>query len=116
MPPESAFPTSQQASFFVFKGIDFRTFLAHCDGEDDATIRFMIRAWHKSNELLRKMPPHPNVAPAPTAFVTIKVPEIGPGTVVCGCLQPLFPGGDVGDRVEKSNWAKARLPLALKVR
>jgi hypothetical protein len=69
------------------------------DDEGDGTIRHMIRGWHNSEELLRKMPPHPNILPAPLVFVTI-FPGNGETTpVICGSLQPFYTGGDVGDRI-----------------
>ncbi|KAI8281996.1 hypothetical protein K4K59_008064 [Colletotrichum sp. SAR11_240] len=79
--------------FMVFKGIDFRTLST-------------------SNDLLRNMPKHPNVLPAPSKLVTYG----SQGGVVCGTLQPFYVGGDVGSRIEKSNALRTRIPLATKVR
>ncbi|KAK4242746.1 hypothetical protein C8A03DRAFT_28976 [Achaetomium macrosporum] len=95
---------------FVFKGIDFRTFLAHTDDEDggDQTVRYLIRCWHRADKLLLRIPPHPNIMPPPTTFVTISFGNNPP--VVCGSLQPLYPGGNVGERLEKSNRKGERLP------
>jgi serine/threonine protein kinase len=57
--------------------------------------------------------------PPPTTFVTISFGKHDP-PVVCGSLQPLYPGRDVGARLEESNRKKKggeeRLPLALKAR
>ncbi|KAJ0280550.1 hypothetical protein Brms1b_001867 [Colletotrichum noveboracense] len=79
--------------FMVFKGIDFRTFLT-------------------SNNLLRNIPKHPNVLPAPSKLVTYG----SQGGVVCGTLQPFYVGGDLGSRIENSNALRSRIPLATKVR
>lgn len=98
--------------FMVFKGIEFRTFLTYTDDEDDKTIRHMIHGWHRSNNLLRNMPKHPNVLPAPSKLVTYGNQD----GVVCGTLQPFYEGGDVGSRIEKSNILRARIPLTTKVR
>ncbi|KAF0326611.1 nima-related kinase 5 [Colletotrichum asianum] len=98
--------------FMVFKGIDFRTFLTYADDEGDKTIRHMIHVWHRSNNLLRNMPKHPNVLPAPSKLVTYGSQD----GVVCGTLQPFYVGGDVGSRIEKSNALRTRIPLATKVR
>ncbi|KAK2777316.1 nima-related kinase 5 [Colletotrichum kahawae] len=102
--------------FMVFKGIDFRTFLTYADDEGDKTIRHMIHGWHRSNDLLRNMPRHPNVLPAPSKLVTCgSQSEHGSLHVVCGKLQPFYVGGDVGSRIEKSNALRTRIPLATKV-
>ncbi|CAI0652908.1 unnamed protein product [Colletotrichum noveboracense] len=98
--------------FMVFKGIDFRTFLTYADDEGDKTIRHMIHGWHRSNNLLRNIPKHPNVLPAPSKLVTYG----SQGGVVCGTLQPFYVGGDLGSRIENSNALRSRIPLATKVR
>ncbi|KAI8153485.1 hypothetical protein K4K49_008574 [Colletotrichum sp. SAR 10_70] len=98
--------------FMVFKGIDFRTFLTYADDEGDKTIRHMIHGWHRSNNLLRNMPKHPNVLPAPSKLVTYG----SQGGVVCGTLQPFYVGGDLGSRIENSNALRTHIPLATKVR
>ncbi len=49
--------------FFVFKGMDFRTFLAHSADEGDGLIEHLIQGWRNSDKLLQAMPPHPNVLP-----------------------------------------------------
>ncbi|KAH8593166.1 hypothetical protein B0O99DRAFT_689071 [Bisporella sp. PMI_857] len=51
--------------FHVFKGIDFRTFLAQNDDEGDSAIKYTVRSWHNSNMMLITMRPHPNVLPPP---------------------------------------------------
>ena len=45
-------PGDRADEFFVFKGIDFRTFLAHGDEEGDTAVRHLIQTWHRSNNLL----------------------------------------------------------------
>ncbi|KAK3994515.1 nima-related kinase 5 [Cladorrhinum sp. PSN332] len=106
--------------FFVFKGIDFRTFLANLDEEGDTTVRHLVQTMHRSNNLLQTMPPHRNIMPPPTIFVTLRFPpdqdDKSAAAVLCGTLQPLYAGGDVGARIEKSNEKGQRLPLDLKAR
>jgi serine/threonine protein kinase len=105
--------------FFVFKGIDFRTFLTYCDGgedDDDNVIKHMIKTWHHANNVISSMPPHPNILPPPTTFVTIQDPKGGGTPVVCGCLYPFFSKGDVRARIEASNKTGVRIPLGLKAR
>lgn len=105
---------SKASRSLLFKGVDFRTFLTYSDEGDDRTLRYMIRAWHNSDNLLAKMPPHPNILPAPTTLVTLKASTTEAGSVVCCTLQPLYAGGDVGSRIERSNHDGVRLPLELK--
>ncbi|KAG7287234.1 hypothetical protein NEMBOFW57_006740 [Staphylotrichum longicolle] len=50
--------------------------------------------------------------PAPLKFVTIGFGDGPP--VVCGSLQPFYPGRDVSERLEESNRRGERLPLELK--
>lgn len=100
--------------FFVFKGMDFRTFLANSDDEGDELIQHLIQGWRNSDKLLQAIPPHSNVLPPPTALVTIRFPDDSATPVVCGSLQPFYPGGNVGDRIEKSNKKGECLPLELK--
>ncbi|GAW23020.1 hypothetical protein ANO14919_125680 [Xylariales sp. No.14919] len=101
--------------FFVFKGVDFRTFLSQGDGEEDAAIRHTIRGWHNSNNLFQRIPPHANVMPPPVHWVTIGADDAASTKLMfCGTLQQLYLGGDVGTRVEKSNEAGQRPPLELK--
>ncbi len=110
----SASPALGLTDFFVFKGMDFRTFLAHSDDEGDELIQRLIRDWHNSDKLLQTIPSHPNVLPPPTALATLRFPDDSATPVVCGTLQPFYPGGDVGDRIERSNKSGERLPLELK--
>ncbi|KAI1130700.1 hypothetical protein F5Y10DRAFT_288806 [Nemania abortiva] len=102
---------SDAKDFHVFKGIDFRTFLAQSDDEDDSAVKHTVWGWHNSNTLLSTMPPHPNILPSPLFLVTIKhdIQEL-----VCGTIQPLYAGGDVGSSIEKSNYRRERLPQELK--
>jgi hypothetical protein len=34
------------AEYFVFKGIDFRTFLTQRDGQGDGLVKYLIKTWH----------------------------------------------------------------------
>lgn len=108
--------SESNSELLVFKGIDFRTFLTYTDEQDDTTIRHMIRSWHDSHALLAQMPPHPNILPASRILVALRDPDDSFAPVICGTLQPLFSGGDVGSRIEQSNVVGERIPLALKAR
>ncbi|KAL2809930.1 hypothetical protein BJX63DRAFT_331814 [Aspergillus granulosus] len=122
--------------FFVFKGVDFRTFLTYYDEvergssdteeeEDDFTN--LVKTWHHANEILTHIPAHPNIIPSPTTFVTIQEPPAirtkdeskakDKMPVVCGCLYPFYANGDMGSRIETSNSATGKpISLALKAR
>lgn len=98
----------------VFKGMDFRTYLTHCDHEGDRTVRHMIDCWRNSEALLLKMPPHPNILPAPSVFVTITRLNGNGAPVVCSSLQPFYNHDDVGGAIEKSNKSGQRISPELK--
>ncbi|KAI0105310.1 kinase-like domain-containing protein [Nemania sp. FL0031] len=102
---------SDAKDFYVFKGIDFRTFLAQSDDEGNPAIKHTVRGWHNSNMLLNIMPAHPNILPAPLFLVTV---DQGAEKLVCGTIQPLYVGGDVRSSIEASNYKGQRLPLELK--
>ncbi|OTA97005.1 hypothetical protein M434DRAFT_27349 [Hypoxylon sp. CO27-5] len=97
--------------FHVFKGVDFRTFLAQSDDEGDSVIKHTVQGWHNSNTLLNTMPLHPNILPRPLFLVTIRR---GEQELACGTIQPLYEGGDLGSTIERSNFKGERLPLWLK--
>jgi hypothetical protein len=101
--------------FFVFKGIDFRTFLRYADYGRNEALQHQSQGWHRSNEILANMPPHPNILPPPTHLVSLRYP-VGSVPVICGNLQPLYEGGDLRSRINAANKQHTRLPLALKAR
>ena len=106
-------------TFYVFKGIDFRTFLMYANGAnevDDASIGNVIRVWHHADSLVRSMPPHPNVLPPPRRYVTISDPCAPQRIALCGSLYPVFSKGDVAARIESSNKDGIPIPLNLKAR
>ncbi|KAF6795036.1 nima-related kinase 5 [Colletotrichum sojae] len=61
------------------------------------------------------MPRHPNVLRPAHKLATLG-DQRGDGDLVavCGTLQPLYAGGDLGSRIEKSNALGARIPLEMK--
>jgi len=99
--------TSSSHEYFVFKGIDLRTYLTNSDGEEDHTVKGMIKTWHHSNKVVSKMPRHDRILAPATTAVTFPA---GDGTeVVCGCLYPFQQQGDVGCLLEKSNEEELKL-------
>lgn len=101
---------SDPKALFVFKGIDFRTFL---NDRESGHIREEVKIYYRSTELVSNMPRHPNImAPAQT-FVTIrKSGDDRP--VVCGSLYPFLPNGTLASHIEKNNKSGERIPLSRK--
>ncbi len=106
-------PSAPADEFYVFKGIDFRTFLQHTD-ETNSVVHYLVSSWHRSGNLLLKMPRHANILPPPVALVTLSSPEDNAVQGVCGSLQPLYRCGDVGACIDKSNKSNERIPIGLK--
>ncbi|KYK59811.1 Protein kinase-like protein [Drechmeria coniospora] len=98
-------------SQFVFKGIDFRTYLIDYES---GHILDQVKTFYRAVKLVDGMPHHPNVkVPAPT-LVTIRKP--GDHTeLVCGTLEAFFPGGTLKRHIEEFNTAGQRIPLSQKV-
>jgi hypothetical protein len=78
---------SDPLSQFVFKGIDFRTFL---DTYESGHIQEEVKVFYRSTELVSNMPHHPNImAPARTLVTICKNGDDRP--FVCGSLYPFLP-------------------------
>ena len=100
-------PTSQ----FVFKGIDFRTFLYLYES---GHIREEVKIYYRSMELINNiMPPHPNIMVPAHSLVTI-CKSGDDRSVVCGTLHAFLPNGDLGSHIEKNNDSGTRIPLSRK--
>lgn len=103
-------PVSNPESQFVFKGIDFRTFL---NLYESGHIKEEVKIYYRSVELVSSMPPHPNIMAPANALVTIcKTGDDRP--VVCGTLHALLPNGNLGDHIEKNNDSGEQIPLSCK--
>lgn len=101
---------SDPLSRFVFKGIDFRTFL---NSYESRHIQEEVKTFYRSMELVRNMPPHPNImAPAQT-FVTICRPGDDRPSV-CGSLYSFLPNGSLADHIDNNNVSGVRIPLSSK--
>lgn len=95
---------------FVFKGIDFRTFL---NTYESGHVQEEVKSYYRSLELVSNMPPHPNImAPAQT-LVTICTPG-DDRRFVCGSLYPFLPHGSLADQINKYNGSGKRIDLACK--
>jgi serine/threonine protein kinase len=97
-------------SQFVFKGIDFRTFL---NGYESGHIREEMKIYYRSTELVSNMPRHPNVmAPAQTLVTICKPGDDRP--FVCGSLYPFLLNGNLASYIEKNNESGKRIPPSCK--
>lgn len=102
--------TSDPTSQFVFKGIDFRTFL---ESYESGYIQEEVKIFYRSTELVSNMPRHPNImAPAQTLVTICKPGDDRP--VLCGSLYPFLSNGSLASYIEKSNISGERIPLSRK--
>ena len=101
---------SDSKSQFVFKGIDFRTFL---NLYESGHIKEEVTMYYRSLELVSNMPPHPNIMAPAHSLVTICKPGDG-RPVVCGTLHAFLPNGDLGSHIEENNDSGERIPLSRK--
>jgi serine/threonine protein kinase len=93
---------------FVFKGIDFRTFLF---SYESGHVREEVRIFYQSMELVCNMPSHPNIMSPTQTLVTIcKQGDDRP--FVCGSLYPFIPKGTLASNIEQSNHYGRRIPLS----
>ena len=101
---------SDPKSLFVFKGIDFRTFL---NDYESGHIREEVKIYYRSTELVGNMPCHPNImSPAQTLVIICKPGDDRP--VVCGSLHPFLPNGTLASHIEKNKKSGERIPLSRK--
>lgn len=97
---------SDPSSQFVFKAIDFRTFLYKYES---GHIQEEVKIYYHSMELVSNMPRHPNImAPAQTLVPICKSGDDTP--FVCGSLYPFLPNGSLAGHIEKNNESGERLP------
>lgn len=102
--------SSEPLSQYVFKGIDFRTFL---NSYESGHIQEEVKIYYRSLELISNMPRHPNImAPAQTLVTICKPGNDRP--FVCGSLYPFLPNGSLAGHIEKNNESSERLPLSRK--
>lgn len=101
---------SDPKSQFVFKGIDFRTFLSLYES---GHIQEEVKVYYRSVELVNNMPPHPNIMAPARSLVTICKPG-DDRPVVCGTLHAFLPNGDLGSHIEENNDSGKRISLSRK--
>lgn len=101
---------SEPLTQFVFKGIDFRTFL---NTYESGHIQEEVKIFYRSTELINNMQRHPNImAPAQTLVTICKHGDDKP--FVCGSLYPFVPNGSLASTIEESNESGERISLSRK--
>ncbi|KAF8881677.1 kinase-like domain-containing protein [Gymnopilus junonius] len=106
--PFTSDPTTMEGKY-VFKGEHFSDFVT-----DPEVCAHIIRARYDEIAALDAMPPHPNIIPPSSIFVTTPSaypPGMHSNTVICGTLQPFYAKGDL-DKYLRVN--DASLPLKAK--
>jgi hypothetical protein len=103
---------SDPQSKYVFRGIDFRTYLHNYE---NGHIREEVKIYYRSLELVHNMPRHPNImSPTQTLVTVCKAGEDRP--MVCGSLHPFLSNGSLAGHIEKANEASERIPLSSKAK
>ncbi|KAK4701325.1 hypothetical protein P7C70_g4909, partial [Phenoliferia sp. Uapishka_3] len=74
--------------------------------ENEMELSFITGSFYHELEILSRMPPHPNVVPAPVALCATNITSSDP--LIFGFLLPFYTGGTVNQAIEK-----APLPLRL---
>jgi serine/threonine protein kinase len=97
--------------FQVFQGLNFCLFLTEFDGKDG--FKESARTWHRTNNFLATLPPHPNIMPPPPTLVVI---NDGNSTlpIVCGSLSTFFLKGNLDERLEAAYKPETKIPLNIK--
>jgi serine/threonine protein kinase len=101
---------SDPVAQFVFKGIDFATYL---NSYESCHIREEVKIFYRSMELVSNMPRHPNIMAPAQILVTICKPG-DDRPFVCGSLYPFLPNGSLASYIEKSDESGERISPSYK--
>ncbi|UKZ63364.1 uncharacterized protein TrAtP1_004595 [Trichoderma atroviride] len=107
------FEDAGKVSTFVFKGIDFQTYLQLHDDDDELT-RTMVDVWRRSSKLIANMPRHPNIQSPPLNLVSVR--DSNQNTVLVGHLSTYFAGGDLRNAIEAANARESHISLQQKAK
>lgn len=100
---------SDPKSRFVFKEIDFRTFLYLYETEH---IQKEVKTYYRSIKLFSNMSPHlNNMAPTHSLVIICKPEDDRP--IVCGTLHAFLSNKNLNRHIEKNNESRERIPLSL---
>ncbi|KAH9204981.1 hypothetical protein DL95DRAFT_439266 [Leptodontidium sp. 2 PMI_412] len=90
----------REPSIFVFKGIDFQTYLQLHD-DDDEFARTMVETWRRSSKLIADMPPHPNIQSPPKILVSVRSSD--DDSVLVDHISTFFARGDLRTVIAAAN-------------
>ncbi|KAJ4325913.1 hypothetical protein N0V84_003299 [Fusarium piperis] len=93
---------------FIFKGIDFATYLQLRD-DDNKSVRAMVKAWRRSSKLIVDMAPHPSIQPPPEMLVTVR--DLNGEEVLMGHLSTLLSTGNLAAVIERINRLEVSISL-----
>lgn len=103
--------SSSSDSTYVFKGIDFGSFLeSRADFEQRRSV-----CYHEIRTIC-SLPRHPNIIPSPNVLVTARKIKDDQRAYVCGALYPFMQHGTLDDQVQRISGTATRLPLIDKAR
>lgn len=97
-------------ALYVFKGLDFGTFL-----ESRANFLDRINIFYHEIRTVSSLPRHANIIPPPTHLVTTRKNVDNQEAFLCGTLYPFMKHGTLDDQVRNASAMGARLPLGDKV-
>lgn len=101
--------SSSSDSLYVFKGVNFGTFL-----ESPADFEHRKKVFYHEIHTISSLPRHPNILPPATTFVTVGNVGDDQHASVCGTLYPFMQYGTLDDQVETTKATGARLGLSNK--
>lgn len=102
---------SGEPSTFVFKGVDFQTYLQLHD-DDDEFVRTTVETWRRSSKLIVDAPPHRNIQPPPKILVSAR--GLDGESVLMGHLSTFFARGDLGTVIAAATSTGTQISLQQK--
>ena len=101
--------SSSSDSLYVFKGVDFGTFLeSRTDFEHQRDV-----CYHEIRTI-SSLPRHPYIIPPPNTIVTVRKIADDQQAFTCGALYPFMEHGTLDDQIQNTKATGARLPLSNK--
>jgi len=103
--------SSSPDSTYVFKGVDFRSFL-----ESRANFEQRKRVCYHEIRTICSLPKHQNIMPSPNILVTTRKIDDDQRAYIYGALYPFIGDGTFDNQVQSTNPTTARLLLINKAR
>lgn len=98
--------SSDPQTLFVFKGVDFGTFL-----ESRADFKHRKDVCYQEIRTICSLPKHPNIISPPNTFVIARKVNDNEEAYVCGTLYPFMEHGTLEDEVQHAKATRTRLGL-----